>query len=282
MRLLAGWAIAFAFGVVTAGQAQTPPSTKAERLRQAAFAPDYAPRRPASVTGVDDFSAIADRQQFTADGRPIGWRTETATLRQTARGSVDTLRLSLGGAGRTPADIFGDPAKAQFDADAYEIAVTRDWAPMRFDAGDYDVELTPHTGIGVASSGGQAEAGATLTLGQKRDAAVASRLHDLGVRDGSAYGDQGRWYLFAAASGRAVGLNILRNEKSGWDRDGWSTDPSSALVGDAHVGIAWRKGAMQTSLGYIHREVKGEHMVYGQDTKEDSVVAFSFSIKPKE
>ena len=179
MRLLAGWAIAFAFGAVTAGQAQTPPATKAERLRQAAFAPDYAPKSHASITGVDDFSAITDRQQFTADGRPIGWRTETARLRQTAKGSVDTLRLSLGGAGRTPADIFGDPAKAQFDADAYEIAVTRDWAPMRFDAGDYDVELTPHTGIGVASSGGQAEAGALLTLGQKLD-----RLRGTAVEQG--------------------------------------------------------------------------------------------------
>ena len=112
--------------------------------------------------------------------------------------------------------------------------------------------------------------------------ALASRLNDLGVRDGAAYGDQGRWYLFAAASGRAVGLNILRNERAGWDRDGWSTDTSSALIGDAHVGVAWRKGAMQTSLGYIHREVKGEHMIYGQQTKDDSVVAFSFSIKPRE
>ena len=277
MRPLAGWAIAFAFGAVSGVHAQTPISAKAERLRQAAFAADYAPKKSA-----DDFSALAAREQFTADGRPVRWRTDTVKLGKTAKGSVDTLRLSVGGTLRTPGDLSGSTAGAQFDADAYEIAVTRDWAPVRFDAGRYDVELTPHTGVGVANSGGQAEAGATLTLGQKRDAAVENQLKDLGVRDGSAYGDQGRWYLFAAASGRAVGLNILRNEKSGWDRDGWSTDPSSALIGDAHVGIAWRKGAMQTSLGYIHREVKGEHMVYGQDTKEDSVVAFSFSIKPRE
>ena len=47
---------------------------------------------------------------------------------------------------------------AQFDADAYEIAVTRDWKPVRFDAGDLDVNLTPHTGLGVTNAGGQAEA----------------------------------------------------------------------------------------------------------------------------
>ena len=137
-----------------------------------------------------------------------------------------------------------------------------------------------HTGVGLSNSGGQAEAGATLTVAQKRDGEVEERLNDLGVRDGKAYGDQGRWYLFAAASGRAVGLNVLRNG-NGWDGQGWTTDPSSALVGDAHVGVAWRKGAMQTSFGYIHREVKGEHMVFNQETKEDSVLAFTFSIKPQ-
>ena len=84
----------------------------------------------------------------------------------------------------------------------------------------------------------------------------------------------------SAASGRAVGLNVLRNG-NGWDGQGWTTDPSSALVGDAHVGVAYRKGAMQTSFGYIHREVKGEHMVFNQETKEDSVLAFTFSIKPQ-
>lgn len=275
MRLLAGLAIACTFGVVTGVSAQPGPD-KAARLKAAAFAPDYAPK----VRG-DDFSNLATREQFAADGAPIRWRTETFKFKKGRKGAVDSIRLSLGGAMRTPGDLTGSTDRAQFDAQAYEIAVTRDWAPLRFDAGHYDLELTPHTGFGVASSGGQAEAGATLTLAQKRDDMLQDRLQGLGVRDGAAYGDQGRWYLFAAASGRAVGLNILRND-SGWDRDGWSTDPSSALVGDAHVGVAWRKGSMQTSLGYIHREVKGEHMVWGQDTKDDSVVAFSFSIKPKE
>lgn len=280
MRLLAGLAIALGVGAATGVDAQTvsPGSNQALRLKDASVAPDYAPKVKA-----DDFSNLIEREHFAPGGDPVRWTTSTFKLGKGSNGATDSVRLSLGGTVRSPSGLPSniDPRGAQFDADAYEINVTRDWAPVRFDAGDLDVNVTPHTGFGVANGGGQAEAGATLTVAQKREDTVANGLSDLGVRDGAAYGDRGRWYLFAAASGRAVGLNVLRNEH-GWDGDGLSTDPSSALIGDAHVGVAWRKGAMQTSFGYIHREVKGEHMVFGQETKDDSVVAFTFSIKPKE
>jgi hypothetical protein len=279
MRLLAGLAIAFGFGAATGVAAQSAPTiSEPSRLMGAAFAPDYAPRAGAA----DDFSKLIDREQVRPDGAPVRWRTNELKLGQTRSGAVDSVRVSVGGALRSPSGLPQnlDSRTAAFDADAYEIAVTRDWAPVRFDAGDLDVNLTPHTGVGVSSAGGQAEAGAILTVGQKRDDVAVDRLKDLGVRDGAAYGDRGRWYFFAAASGRAVGLNMLNNGE-GWDRDGWTTDRASALVGDAHVGVGWRKGAMQTSFGYIHREVKGEHMVFGQETKEDSMLAFSLSIKPQ-
>ena len=102
----------------------------------------------------------------------------------------------------------------------------------------------------------------------------------MGVRDGAAFSDQGRWYLFAAASGRAVGMNMLHGE-AGWDRAGWSTDPTSKLVGDAQLGVGWRKGPMQTSVGYVHRKVKGEHLLMGVDPHDDDMVAFSLSIRPR-
>ena len=72
---------------------------------------------------------------------------------------------------------------------------------------------------------------------------------------------------------------MLKDQATGWDR-AWSQDAASTLISDAQLGVAWRKGAMQTSLGYVHREVKGEHMIWGQETKADSLVAFTFSIKP--
>ena len=134
--------------------------------------------------------------------------------------------------------------------------------------------------MGSGAGGGQAEAGAGGRLGQNLDDEVENRLNAMGVRDGEAFGEAGRWYLFAAASGRAVGLNMLRRD-NGWDQAGWSTDGSSALIGDAHVGVGWRKGPVQAAVGYVHREVKGQHMIWGQETRDDQILALSFSIKPQ-
>ena len=85
---------------------------------------------------------------------------------------------------------------------------------------------------------------------------------------------------FAAASGRAVGFSMLRGER-GWDRAGWSTDSTSALVGDAQVGVGWRKGDVQFSFGVIYREVNGRHMIFGQMTRDDRVAAVTLSVRPQ-
>ena len=169
-------------------------------------------------------------------------------------------------------------ARSANDPHAESLAVIRVWPKaLTFDQGDMSFDISPHAGL--SHGGGSAEAGATLRVSQRVSEAVKQKLNAMGVRDGSAFGDKGRWYLFAAASGRAVGLNMLHGEQ-GWDRAGWTTDPASTLTGDAQVGVGWRKGPMQTSFGYIHREIKGQHMLWGVDTKPDSVVAFSLSIRP--
>jgi hypothetical protein len=166
-------------------------------------------------------------------------------------------------------------------AQAYELSLVQDWpAAVTFQTQHFGLDLTPHAGVGVTSYGGLAEAGATLRVSQRVDDAVKRSLGALGVRDGAEFDNRGRWYLFAAASGRAVGLNMLRSD-AGWSRAGWTTDPASTLVGDAQVGVGWRKGAMQTSLGFVHREMKSSHMLYGQDVpSSDSMVAFSFAVRP--
>lgn len=156
--------------------------------------------------------------------------------------------------------------------------------PKRFSFSSESLEfqVAPHAGFGVSDSGrGAAAGGATLVVSPKtRGERALEQLRDMGVRDGLSYGDAGRWYLFAAASGQAVGLNMMRGE-NGWDRAGWSTDTTGALVGDAQVGVGWRKGDMQSSFGVIHREVKGRHMVFGQQTRNDTVAAFTFSFRPQ-
>lgn len=168
-----------------------------------------------------------------------------------------------------------------YDDDALDVTLVRSWPrAVRFAEGGLEFDVSPHAGVGVSRRGGQAEAGAMLTVGQAREREAVEALKDIGVRDGGEYGDKGRWYLFAAASGRAVGLNVMRDE-GGWNREGWSTDPTAALIGDAHVGVGWRKGDLQSSFGVIHREIKGEHRAFAVGTREDTVAAFTFSIRPQ-
>ncbi|MDB5418465.1 MAG: hypothetical protein JWP50_1884 [Phenylobacterium sp.] len=231
------------------------------------------------VHGDDASGGLINHTTFGADAAPADWRSGEVRLSHNA-GAVDTLRVSLAEpvlAGGRPLRLPGDP---QF-ADAYEVSLIRNWpGAVSFETRRFGLDLSPHAGVGMTSAGGLAEAGATIRLSQRLDEAAVQRLKALGVRDGASFGGRGRWYLFAAASGRAVGLNMLRGE-GGWNRAGWTTDPTSTLVGDAQVGVGWRKGSLQTSVGFVHREVKGLHMIYGQESKADSLVAFSFSVKPR-
>lgn len=172
-------------------------------------------------------------------------------------------------------------APAGYADERLELSLKRSWpGAVNFVSDGLEFEVAPHAGLGVGAAGGTAEGGAMLTVSKSREEQAMDRLRDLGVRDGSTLGDAGRWYLFAAASGRAVGLNMLRGER-GWDQAGWTTDPTASLVGDAQVGVGWRKGDIQSSFGVIHREVKGKHMVMGQQTRDDTVAAFTFSFRPQ-
>ncbi len=247
-------------------------------LNGAAFAPK------SFTDTVDPISSLIEREAYTPSQGPVRWESGETRLSHTPDGPVDSLRVSVGGAVRAPGGLpLNLSRSADYEAKAYEVALTRDWpAALSYDGKGFGVDLTPHAGVGVSNYGGSAEAGAMLQLSQKQSLSesAAERLKALGLRDGAHFGDRGRWYLFAAASGRAVGLNMLHSD-TGWDRAGWTQDSASSLVGDAQVGIGWRKGPMQTSFGYIHREVKGANMIFGQDTKSDSVVAFSLSIKPR-
>ncbi len=273
MRRVAFMAIVLGCGVAAEAAAETlAPSS--HPLMDAAFA-------PAGGGAAAPGQNLLEREAYIAGQGPVRWTSSERPLsRPTASGRVDSLRVSVGGPLRTPGGLPLNLDRAEFDARDYEVSLIRNWpSAISFETGNLDLDLSPHAGVGVTSRGGSAEAGATLKLSQRVGAEANERLRDLGVRDGAIHGDQGRWYLFAAASGQAVGLNILRND-GGWDRAGWTTDPTSTLVGDAQVGVGWRKGVLQTSFGYMHREIKGRHMIFGQQTREDSVVAFTLSIKP--
>jgi hypothetical protein len=187
---------------------------------------------------------------------------------------LDTLRIRRETA---PADL----ERAGLTDGRVDVMAVRSWpGAISFSSRRLEFDVAPHAGFGASRLGAQAEGGATLTVSKSRTDQAMERLRDMGVKDGAGFGDKGRWYLFAAASGRAVGLNVLRGEH-GWDRAGWTTDTTGALVGDAQVGVGWRKGDVQSSFGVIHREVKGKYRVFGQETRDDTVAAFTFSFRPQ-
>jgi hypothetical protein len=270
MRSLALLAIVLGCGAAQAAAAQ---SLSGSALTSAAFASPTAESHA--------FAPLLQRQTVTPAGAPVQWNSSEMQLtRPGGEGPVDSLRVSVGGTLESPGGLTNRFDRAQFEARDYEVSVIRNWPrAISWDTGRFDLGLSPHAGVGMTSRGGSAEAGAELRL-ESRDDKAANKLRAMGISDGKSFGEQGRWYLFAAASGRAVGLNMLRGE-GGWDRAGWTTDATSSLVGDAQVGVGWRKGDVQTSFGFIHREVKGSHMIFGQETKDDSLVAFSFSVKPR-
>ena len=252
---------------------QSADKSPAASLADAAFAP----RSPTGAA--DPVSRLIDQEAYKPGQGLVRWNSGEVQLSNRGGAAVDSLRVSVGGTLNTPGGVPLNLDRAQFQADAYEISLIREWPKaLSFEGKAFDVDLSPHAGVGVSNYGGSAEAGATVRI--SRDEKAARKLKEMGIGDGANFGQQGRWYLYAAASGRAVGLNVLHSD-TGWDRSGWTTDPTSALMGDVQMGVGWRKGVLQSSFGLIHREVKGQHMIWGQQTRDDSLVAFSLSIKPQ-
>jgi hypothetical protein len=118
----------------------------------------------------------------------------------------------------------------------------------------------------------------TLGLGPKpkRAQSVKGRLERLGVafQASPEMRRKGRWFLFAAGSNQAFGMNWLRNRDGELRRAGFSAEKIAA-VGDGQIGVGWRKGSFQTSLGMVEREISA----YGRSARE-RFVAFTVSIRP--
>jgi hypothetical protein len=275
-------AVSFRVKPETAGPLDLSPSSTGFAARDLdAFEGDLAgfDLSPAAVAGD---VRLLDSDRYYAGAGPVTWRSNAYVRQAQAGGPIDAVRVSV--AGSAPTAAFA-PLTLQ-RPDAYEVrevdvTVLRGWPSAVSLAGrKYALDVTPHAGVGFGGAGGSAEAGATLRLGKKKN--MGDRVTDaLGVREGDeAFGDRGRWYIFAAASGRAVGFNMLRGQNGDWNRAGLSQDVTSQLIGDSQAGVAWRKGPMQASLGYIHREIRAKEGILGLATQKDDVVALSFSLKP--
>jgi hypothetical protein len=273
MRRLAIWAIVLGCGAASAAMAAPPAVTSpsAAALAEAAFLP--------SAASADlDTSSLFEHDSFAPGVGLFRWSGGQQALIGHGAGTVDSLSINVGALSVGPGGLPLVGTHGDVTSPAYQVNMVRNW-PRAFSFGAHgvDFDVSPHAGLGMDSYGaGSAEAGATLHI-SKSDLA-GQRLQALGMRDGRTFGDRGRWYLFAAASGRAVGLNMMHGD-TGWNRAGWSTDPTSRLVGDTQVGVGFLKGPLQTSFGFVHRDVKGEHLMYGVDPHSESMVALSFAIR---
>jgi hypothetical protein len=217
------------------------------------------------------------------DGGLAVWSSDEVTLGQSGAG-VDAVRVTLGSIARAHGglvqarpDSLADP-----DPQAFDLRYIHGWpAALTWSGAGYALDVSPHAALGVNNAGGTAEAGAMVRLGSDVGSKLANKLglHEV---DPSTYGDRGRWYLFAAASGQAVGLNMTPGAP-GLPHNSWSAETTSALISDAQAGVGWRKGSMQASFGYVHREIKNQtaEITNGAPGKiSDSMLAFSLSIHP--
>lgn len=186
-----------------------------------------------------------------------------------------TTRGELRRADGSPLPVTPLDASA-LHVDDYDVRLVRGWPAARgYTASGLEVSLTPHAGIGVGSRGGSAEAGATLKVG--------GTLGKVVPEGSEAFGERARWYVYAAGSGTAVGYNFARNRDGDFARSGVSHD-SGSFLGDASIGVALRKGAMQGSFGVVYREIEAEGLRGGEGFDRDvaeGLVAFQLSIKPE-
>ena len=147
----------------------------------------------------------------------------------------------------------------------------------------YDVDFSPHAGVDWTNAGASAEAGGMVSVGVHPPGSGDHAALGLRTAGGAAPGAHGRWFLFAAASGQVVGMNMAPGALAGPQSSMWMTEGGETLISDAQAGLGWRRGMLQASVGYVHREIHGEatpDINDGPRNVSDSMVAFSFSLRP--
>jgi hypothetical protein len=196
---------------------------------------------------------------------------EVASFGRDGVAHVDSLRLSTASLDPVPGTTLLRPDAAGVIAGprAYDLTYVRNWPAMvSVTAGRVSLDITPHAGVGVSTGGVQsAEAGALVRLGE----AVQDRvLQAMGM--GGA-GDHPRWYLYAGASGRAVGLNLVRSE-DGVRRDNVAGE---GFVRQAQAGVGVSRGALHALLGYTREQVTMRAL--GPLSRDDERVGLTLQVR---
>jgi hypothetical protein len=216
---------------------------------------------------------------YAARPSPI-LQTEAISAALAREGAAGIVRLSPADAALAP-DAVAFSRLAGPSGRAADVSYARGWPSMvKLSGGGYDLDVSPHAAIGSYGGAESAEAGALVRLGAHLQDQVISGLDGLGVRaaDRAAFGTPGRWYLFAAYSGRSVGLNMAGDAPGDPRRASWTADAASTLISNAQAGLGWRKGDLQASFGYVRREIRPLAADAGGAELSGSMVAFSLSL----
>lgn len=86
---------------------------------------------------------------------------------------------------------------------------------------------------------------------------------------------RGRWMLYAASSGKAYGLNLIRDTFGGWRNAGVSEE-KLARFGSRQIGMGYRKDNRQVSLTATQRKFRGVDY-----SDKDMVVGVTVSVRGK-
>ena len=247
-------AIGALFGMALALAASGPGRAQTLDPRAALFAAPFARQVLTPDSSATQLIPFGPSGGYQLAGGPSPYATGAAILQPSYLSAADEGAFSLGG--RPALSVSG--------------------------AG-YDVTFTPQGAVEARNGVSSTRAGALVQVGADVQGRVMEGLNRLGLHtvSGADLENRGRVYLFAAYSGREVGFNIARGSQGGFQRLGWSAEGASTLVSDAQAGFGWRKGAMQASLGYVHRDVNSNDAGFGavgMQKLSDNMVAFSFSL----
>jgi hypothetical protein len=208
------------------------------------------------------FSAPGESQSLVAyrpgDGL-VRWEVGT---RRGFVGGAD-LRLSTASVDANPVAGLLRPQQPLPVRESVELTFIRDWpAVISVQRRKLSLDITPHAGLGLSSSGGRlTEVGAMMRLG--------SRVMDAVGADDALQGS--RLFLFAGFNRRATGLGLLPAPSVGRKDD-------SSVVRQAETGVSFRRGAMLAAFGYTNERttLKG----WGARAYTSDRVGLTVSIRP--
>ncbi len=248
---------------------------------------------PPSPVASSQAPLAADRlfssSAWALSGAAASWRSQSISS-QDAAGAVDTVRLTVASVARGPGGLVLAEPGSRFapDTQSVNLDFERAWpSALSIAGGRYDVDVAPHAGLSMSDYGGSAQAGAAvrLQLPQARSDSVGRRLGFTPDRE-AASSSHGRWFLFAEGSGELVGVHLSRNGGGLMPRAALTVDDGvrPTVVSDSQAGIGWRKGDLQASFGYVHREIRNEASIAANHQTADirgDMVAVTFSLRPR-